>query len=51
MNDDLNARRNIIDALDVQATLTVEDGEKVIYARCLPGEDVFLTSSTIQGIV
>jgi len=29
------AKRRILDLLDVRATLTVEDGEKVIYVRCL----------------
>jgi hypothetical protein len=32
------ARRHIIDLLDVRVTLTVEDGQKVAYVRCLVDE-------------
>ncbi len=51
MGDDFDARRGLIEALDVRATLVVEDGQQLIYARCLLDEDTFLTSRTIQGIV
>jgi site-specific DNA recombinase len=38
-DQDFDARRQIIDLLDVQVTLaTEEDGQKVIYARCLVDE-------------
>ena len=33
------ARRQIIELLDVRVTLTVEDGEKVVYVRCILGDD------------
>ncbi|MBU0494346.1 MAG: recombinase family protein [Chloroflexi bacterium] len=36
---DFTHRRNLIELLDVQATLTIEDGQKVVYARCLVGEE------------
>jgi site-specific DNA recombinase len=38
MGDDFDAKRGLIEALEVQATLTLEDGEKVVYARCILGE-------------
>jgi hypothetical protein len=31
-------RRRIIEELDVQVTLSVEDGQRVLYARCMLGE-------------
>jgi len=37
---DFEARRHIIELLDAQVTLAVEDGEKVVYVRCMLGEDV-----------
>ena len=51
MHDDFEMKRRLVEELDVHVTLAVDDEKKVIYARCLLGEDVFLTSSTIQGIV
>ena len=42
---DFATRRRLIETLDVWATLTVEDGEKVIYARCMLGEDVLSIAS------
>jgi uncharacterized protein (DUF1778 family) len=33
------ARRHVIELLDVKGTLAVEDGQKVVYARCMLGED------------
>ena len=51
MGDDFDAKRGLVEALDVRVTLVVEDGQQLIYARCLLDEDVFLTSSTIHGIV
>jgi site-specific DNA recombinase len=35
---DFQTRRCIIEALDVQATLAVEDGQKVVYVRCVLGK-------------
>ncbi len=44
---DFAARRQIIEDLDVQATLTVEDGEKVAYVSCaLPKQEAALTLAT-----
>ena len=34
-------RRGMIEALDVQATLSVEDGQKAVRARCMLGEKVY----------
>ena len=36
--EDFETRRRIIEELDVQVTLSVEDGQKVLYARCMLGE-------------
>ena len=36
---DFSIRRNIIEILDITATLTVEDGEQVVYARCVFGQE------------
>ena len=36
--EDFETRRRIIEELDVQVTLSVEDGQKALYARCMPGE-------------
>ena len=38
MEDDFVARRALIEALDMQVTLMIEDGQKVVYARCILGE-------------
>lgn len=40
MDTDFGARRRLIEELDVQATLAVEDGERVVYASCIVGEEV-----------
>lgn len=50
-DDDFEMKRWFVNEIDVNATLVVENGEKVIYARCWLGEEVFLTSSAFQGIV
>jgi len=36
---DFSARRRIIEMLNVQATLTIEDGQKVAYVQCSLGDD------------
>jgi len=36
--EDFEARRRIIDLLDVQVILAIEDGEKIAYVHCLVGE-------------
>jgi site-specific DNA recombinase len=40
------ARRRVVELLDVQAELAVEEGQKVLYARCVLGEDVLCIAST-----
>jgi len=45
--DDISERRALIEDLSVQVTLTVEDGQKVVYARCLLGEKRLLVVSAI----
>jgi len=45
-DEDFGARRRLIEMLDVQATLTVEDGQKVAYVRCMMGKDVLSIVST-----
>jgi hypothetical protein len=42
---DFAAKRHIIEALDVQATLAMEEGEKVIYARCVLGQQALYFAS------
>jgi len=51
MDDDFDAKQGLIEALDVRVTLVVEDGEQLVYAKCLLSDDAFLTSDTIQCIV
>jgi hypothetical protein len=38
--EDFEARRRIVEMLRLEATLAVENGEKVIYVRCIVGEAV-----------
>jgi hypothetical protein len=38
---DFHHRRAVVDALDVRVVLTVEEGEKVVYAQCHLGEEEF----------
>jgi len=45
MDGDFDARRRLMVELDVQATLAVEDGEKVVYASCIVGEEVLSIAS------
>ncbi len=47
-DEDFESRRQIIDTLDVRATLAVEDGDKVVYVRCMVGDGVLsiVNSST-----
>jgi len=40
------ARRRIVDMLDVRVTLTLEDGEKIVYASMLCGDGTFPVVST-----
>jgi hypothetical protein len=39
MDDDYDAKRGLIETLDVQVTLVVENGDKVVCGRCIVGED------------
>lgn len=43
--EDLQIRRSIIEMLDLQVTLAEESGQKVIYARCMLGEEELSLSS------
>ncbi len=38
---DFDTRRGVIEALNVAAKLSVEDGEKVVRVQCVVGEDVY----------
>jgi len=49
MDGDLAAMRALIAALDVQVTLAVEDGQKVVYVRCIVGEGSCPVSPTSGG--
>jgi site-specific DNA recombinase len=40
--EDFEVRQGIIEILDVQVTLTVEEGQKVVYPRCVLGGDLRL---------
>jgi len=51
-DQDFEARRQIIDLLDVRVTLAIEDRQKVIYARCLVDEtDLSIMSTTSKSPV
>jgi hypothetical protein len=41
MDGDFDAMRRLIEAMDVQVTLAVEDGSKVVFGRCIVGEGVW----------
>jgi hypothetical protein len=43
---DFKVRRRLIEALEVRATLVVENGQKVVYAQCILGEDTLSIAST-----
>jgi len=45
-DNDFAARRQLIEMLDVRATLAVEDGQKVAYVRCMMGDDAWPIAST-----
>jgi site-specific DNA recombinase len=38
VDEDFEAKRRIVEELDVQVTLGVENGQKVVYARCILGD-------------
>jgi len=43
------ARRRLVDLLDVQVTLAIEDGQKIGYARCILGEVALPIVPTTTG--
>ncbi len=49
MGDDFGAKRGLIEAIDVWVTLVEEDGEKVVYTRCIIGEDTLSIESKSTG--
>lgn len=42
-------KRRVINLLDVQGTLTIEEGQKVVYVRCTVGEKTLDIASTPSG--
>ena len=49
-DQDFEARRRVVDMLDVRATLAVENGVKVMYVRCMLGDDTLsIASRTSRG--
>ena len=49
VSGDLETKRAILEALDVKATLTVEDGEQVAYVYCLSYGDVLSIEPTTSA--
>jgi hypothetical protein len=50
VEDDFDTKRRVIDLLDVRATLAEEDGEKVLYVRCvLKGDRFWRLSNTSRN--
>lgn len=48
-DQDFETRRQLIDTLDVRATLVMEDGERVVYVQCTLGEGALsIASDTIK---
>jgi ribosomal protein S15P/S13E len=43
---DFETRRRLVEMLDAQVTLAVEDNQKVIHARCLPGASLLQADRT-----
>jgi hypothetical protein len=46
IENDFSAKQKIIDLLDVQVTLTLENSEKIIYAKCILKEKSFPIAHT-----
>jgi site-specific DNA recombinase len=49
---DSHAKRRVLEALDATGSLTVEDGQRVLYARCILGQTnggILLSGSTHAG--
>jgi hypothetical protein len=51
MKEDFEMRRRIIETLDAQATLVIEGGQKIIYARCILSSDVCTLRPVAQVVV
>lgn len=49
LEDNYEGRCRIIELLDVQATLTVEDNQKIVYVRCILGEKIFVGLNSDQS--
>jgi hypothetical protein len=45
-NADFEAKRRVIELLDVQVVLNVEDGQKVAHVRCELGQELLIVSNT-----
>ena len=45
-DEDFDAKRRVIDLLDVRATLSVENGEYLVYASCILDSDTLLIKKT-----
>jgi hypothetical protein len=50
MDDDFDAKRGLIEKLDVQVTLVVEDDDKIVRGRCIVGEDSWELSNITNTI-
>jgi hypothetical protein len=52
MDQDFEIRRQLIDALDVRATLALEDGEAVVHVQCTLGKSALsVVSNTVCGTI
>jgi site-specific DNA recombinase len=47
-NADFEAKRQVIELLDVQVVLNVEDGQKVAHVRCELGQELLIVSDTTR---
>jgi site-specific DNA recombinase len=51
IDEDFDLKRQLVEILDVQVTLALEDGEKVVYVICRLGDgQMFVCSSTEQNL-
>jgi hypothetical protein len=41
IENDFDTKRRLVEQLDVQLTLAVEEGDRVVYARCLLQPDAY----------
>jgi site-specific DNA recombinase len=49
--ESFEARRHLIDLLDVQVTLAIEEGQRVVYVRCLVDETALSIESPSTGTI